>query len=75
MSLKNRGTHRTGGLMWPRASLDGCREERMSFLHQGSTPSPPLCGESQLNLISLINIREKLYEVKNATYAVFVSLA
>lgn len=50
-------------------------KKKMPFLHRGSTPSSPLCGESQINQILLISIREKIYEVKNATYTVFVSLA
>jgi len=73
--LKSHGTHRTGDLVWPGTGLDGCRKEKMPFLHRGSTPSSPLCGESQINQILLISIREKFYEVKNAAYTVFVSLA
>jgi hypothetical protein len=59
-------THCTGGLVGPSAGMDGYREEKISFPHRGSTPSPQLCGESQINLRTLISIRKKCYEAKYA---------
>jgi hypothetical protein len=74
-SLKSHGTNRTGGLVWPRAGVDGCRDEKIFFLMIRRPPRSTLCDESHINLIPLISVREKFYEVKNSTYTIFVSLA